>query len=371
MKLLGCCTRVRPQIPNYPLFRLDFKNVAFRLSYSRKMATGLMYVSSKPLDLHPNAPASIAMKNLMNETTRQLQMYDVIHNRMQTRPRGLALCLIDDFEKAKTQAAKLHSLPPQRKDSIDAENKAEAYDEALAEETPDTDSPELPPELQPVLQESGLPEPPEDESEIINDGYDVDFDALDLKNLPDYDPDMDPEKSFYTNDVINGWIMADQEECAKGAKIRLYETLDIPSDHPAGSYSEAHKESPMTRAFTPLPPSTLHQLIFPLTCSILTTSAQPPNLPNTLGKIGLRLLLYVTELRLYDNPRAVPTDQLLQTRRPFDSALACRTRIQRLVRRSCIEEEARRVRMAQERVGGSKGRIFPYQKSELENQIMQ
>ena len=121
--------------------------------------------------------------------------------------------------------------------------------------TPDTDGPELPPELQPVLQETGLPGPSEDLSGIVRYGSDVDRDALDLKNVPDFDPDQDGEAQFYINDAINAWIKADQEECAKGANPRLYKSLDISKDQSGGSNPKDHSEFLVTYAFPLFPPS--------------------------------------------------------------------------------------------------------------------
>ncbi len=257
MKLLRHCAGVPPHPSNFHLpFRLQVGSSHSHSQRSRNMVTGLLYVSSRPLDLHPNAPASLAVKKVMRETTRQLQLYDIIYYRSQTAPRGLALSLFDDLAKTRTQAAQLHPLPPQSRDSIDAELEAEAYHEPPVEETPD--GPDLPPELQPVLMPSGLPDPPDDESEIINDGYDFDFDGLDLKNLPDYDPYYDHEMDFFTDDAVNAWIKADQDECAKGAVLRLYESIDIPNDNPAPTYSEAHETFLATpRMFTALPLSFL------------------------------------------------------------------------------------------------------------------
>ena len=132
----------------------------------------------------------------MKETAGQLQTYDVIASSTQTRPRGIALSSIVNFANTQRQFAQLQPLPPQTRSSIDEENEAKAYDEPPAEETHDTDGPELPPELQLVLEEDGLPGPPEDLSDIIyddDDDSDLDFDASDLKNLPDFDPDQDWE----------------------------------------------------------------------------------------------------------------------------------------------------------------------------------
>ncbi len=150
-----------PLTPNYhPPSRLYRGN--FDLQCFRNIATGLIYVSSKPLDLPPDAPATKAINKLMKETTGQLQTYYVIYDRTQIRSRGLTLFLIVDFAHKKSQFAQLQPLPPQTRESVNSENKAEAYDEPPAEETPDTKSPELPPELQPVLQKSGLPGPSKD-----------------------------------------------------------------------------------------------------------------------------------------------------------------------------------------------------------------
>ncbi len=96
--------------PNYhPPSRLHRGN--FHPQCFRNMATGLIYVSSKPLDLHPNAPATKAIDKLMKEATGQLQTYDIIYNRTKTRPRGLALSLIVDFANTTVSTQKSSARP--------------------------------------------------------------------------------------------------------------------------------------------------------------------------------------------------------------------------------------------------------------------
>ena len=216
------------------------------------MATGLFFVSAKPLALHPSAPAVMAINNLLKGADRQLQMYDVLERHTQGRPPRLALSLIDDLTKVKKEGAhKLQSLPQQPKDSIDDEFETRGMSESPQEETSDNDGPELPPELQPVLQDDGFPLLPDDE-EAIWDGEEPgnDYDGFDLKNCPDFDPYQDYESEFYTNDIIDAWIKADEEECANGAKPRLYERMNIPNEAQC-IYSKDYDASPINRRCSP------------------------------------------------------------------------------------------------------------------------
>ena len=243
MKLLGCYNSVRSLALSYhPTSQFHHGN--FRRQSFRNMATGLIYVSSKPLDLHPNSPASKTVKKLMKEITGYLQTYDVIYDDKESRPRGLALSLIVDFASTERQLAHMQPFPAQTRESIDAENKSEAYDEPLVEDPPDLEEVELPPELQPVLMESGLPRLSGPVSDIKVYSPDFDPDALDYKNLPNFDPVEDGEAEFYTDDAITAWIKADQEECARGAKPRLYKSIDMTNDPSGGSNPTEHSEPP-------------------------------------------------------------------------------------------------------------------------------
>ena len=133
---------------------------------------------------------------------------------------------------------------------------------------------------------------------------------------------------------------------------------------------------PMNLLFSLLPSISLTLYILTLISlfsSILDPDPQTPNLPNSLSKIRQQFYPHVPGLRLYDIARGISTDPLLQTRRPLYSALAARTGIRRFLRRSsisCLEEEGSRVSMAQERMGGCKGRVFSCQSVGLDGQII-
>ncbi|KAL8784302.1 MAG: hypothetical protein Q9213_004060 [Squamulea squamosa] len=94
----------------------------------------------------------------------------------------------------------------------------------------EVDDYELPLELQPVLQEDDLPQLDDiDDKDIIWDtGEHTDWDSLDIKNSADLDPDQDPEREYYTNDV-RAWIRADEQQSLMGARPRLYERLNLPN----------------------------------------------------------------------------------------------------------------------------------------------
>ncbi|KAL9126198.1 MAG: hypothetical protein Q9217_004716 [Psora testacea] len=138
---------------------------------------------------------------------------------MQSRPPGLALFLISDLKMMKKEAA--HKL-----DSI--------MDKIMSDESPKEDTPgqvdsELPPELQPVLMDDDLPLLPDDENIFDDSNTHSDYNALDLKNTPDFDPNQDHEAGFYTDDV-DVWIKADKEGSIRGARPRLYEKLNISKE---------------------------------------------------------------------------------------------------------------------------------------------
>lgn len=129
------------------------------------MTSGLFFVSAKPLALHPGAPATLAIKDLLRVDNRQLQVYDVMQHHSQSGPPGLALSLIDDLATMKKQAAhKLQSLPQLPRDMMDDESGSKGSsmektgsDKPRKEDTPEEDGSELPPELQPVLMDDNLP----------------------------------------------------------------------------------------------------------------------------------------------------------------------------------------------------------------------
>ncbi|KAL8653409.1 MAG: hypothetical protein Q9226_003860 [Calogaya cf. arnoldii] len=94
----------------------------------------------------------------------------------------------------------------------------------------ETDDYQLPLELQPVPQDDGLP------NDELRDGWTIhndsgegsDWDALDIKNLPDWKPDQDPEQDLFTDDVY-AWVRRGEQETLCGTRPRLYTRLDIPN----------------------------------------------------------------------------------------------------------------------------------------------
>ena len=188
MKLLGRCTRIRCYYPRYHPSHYSCHPKFFCYS-SRRMATGLFFVSAKPLALHPNASATMAINNLLRGANRQLQIYDVMQRRTQSCPPSLALSLIDDLVKVKEEGAhSLQSLPQLPKDSIHDESETRGRSESPQEGTSDNDELELPPELQPILQDDGFTPLPDGEEATWDDSdTPPDYDALDLENTPDFD----------------------------------------------------------------------------------------------------------------------------------------------------------------------------------------
>jgi len=224
-----------------------FFGLLHRRSY-RAMGTGLFFVSAKPLALQPRAPASKAVSELVEGAGQQLQTYNVVEYTTRSRTPRLALSVIHDLANFKASALSLPPLQPQAKDPVNS-----VPNSPLAEAPDSDDGPGLPPELQPVLKESGLPPLPEglDLSVEDEDGEDLgettptDYDALDLKNMPDFDPDQDGEAEYFSDDVLDAWVMLD-EECSKGARPRLYESLDISNQTGATIYSKDYDPTPIT-----------------------------------------------------------------------------------------------------------------------------
>jgi len=185
-------------------------------------------VSAKPLALRPSALTTLAMKAHFKTKDWQLQLYDVMQYQWQGRPQGLALSLVDLYS-TKEQVADPPSLPPLPRDSVDTEQetpkrsaKANVPDENPEDNMPGKEA-ELPPELIPVLQDDDLPllEEGEDLETIVMDESDgsEDFDIYDVKNAPDFDPDQDYEREFFTCDV-DTWVKADQRRSCRGRKTK-------------------------------------------------------------------------------------------------------------------------------------------------------
>lgn len=257
------------------------------------MATGLLYVSAKPLALRPSALTTLAMKPHFKNKDWQLQPYDVMRYQWQGHPPGLALSLVD-LDSTKEKVADPPSLPPLPRNSVDTEQenqkrsaKATAPDENSEDNMPG-DEADLPPELIPVLQDDGLPllEEGEDLQAIVMDESDgsEDFDIYDIKHTPDFDPDQDYERKFFTYD-IDTWVKADQKEAVEGARPRIYEMLNVPKEPIIDMIRSDHYDaSPLTRESLPerSPCSTERQELRPITngFSFLNPGPIPFNLPN-------------------------------------------------------------------------------------------
>lgn len=212
----------------------------------RTLQTGLLIVSAKPIAIQPHAPAIKTLNELVNGANMQLKMYNAVEENTKNCVPRLALSVIHDLAKFRADALPLAFLPPQ------AKAPARPTPHSLLDpEFDDTDEQTLPPELQPVLQDDGIPplppgEDPWEEWDSREDEKDeIDYDALDLKNMPDFDPYQDHESKHYSIDVLNAWWTSDEDDCSKGARPRLYENLDISNKTSAGVYSNLIEPNPI------------------------------------------------------------------------------------------------------------------------------
>lgn len=201
--------------------------------------SGLLYVSARPFAVHAQSSVVSAIKHLVRGKQGKLRLYDVLQLESPAPLSGLALAFVNDLPTLKSKAASvLQALPQVLRDVItnDAAVRAnfaeaiKAREVAEKKELESSPGPFLPPELQPVLQESGLPQLPDDhdpDTLIWDDDDQSDFgDDGDVKNTEDFDPDQDPEAEFYTEHV-DAWMKADIEDCVRGAKPRLYSHLEV------------------------------------------------------------------------------------------------------------------------------------------------
>lgn len=213
----------------------------------RTIKTGIFFVSAKPIALQPRDSAVEALSELTKAANLQFQTYEILENATQKRIPRLTLSIVYDITKFKTLTLPLASLPPQAKDP----DRPPSRSPLDVEIDDDVEDPPLPPELQPVLQDDGFPPTPEGEDpwkdwdEWDDDDESTDYDALDLKNTPDFDPYQDHESKHYSIDVLDAWMKSDEEECSKGAQPRLYECLDISNETKAPIDSEDYGPEPI------------------------------------------------------------------------------------------------------------------------------
>ncbi len=188
------------------------------------------------MTVHVQSSAVSVIKHLVRGKQGKLRFYDVLQVESPAPLSGLALAFVNDLPTFKSKAASvLQALPQVPRDVITNDaavraNFAEAIKaREVAEQKELWNSPtrSLPPELRPVLQESDLPQLPDDydPDTLIWDDDDHGDDG-DFKNTDDFDPDQDPEAEFYTEHV-DAWMKADIEDCVRGANPRIYSHLEL------------------------------------------------------------------------------------------------------------------------------------------------
>ena len=87
----------------------------------------------------------------------------------------------------------------------------------------------------------------------VEEDDNVEYDALDLTIRSDFAPNQARDQAFCKDDIPSTWIESDEEECADGAKPRVYERLVIPNDIAAEIYSDNYGGSSMNGMPLPLP----------------------------------------------------------------------------------------------------------------------
>lgn len=210
------------------------------------MMTGLCFLPSKPLSIHPDAAATITTIEHLGRCSRGVSYYEMwrepdIHP--SKHPTGVVLALTHDFAQAKDQitAAKLPTLP-----AVDQQHWANLKT-FLNEDVWDDEPIDLPPELQPQAMDDGIrisSEPPSADA-MYSCVDDDDMDAADIKNMEDFDPDQDSDQDEYIENE-HGWIDADKVECLEGANLRLYEGFDVSKDTTGNSiYSDHYDSNPL------------------------------------------------------------------------------------------------------------------------------
>lgn len=176
--------------------------------------SGLLYVSARPFAVHAQSSAVSAIKYLVTAKQGKLRLYDALQLESPAPLSRLALAFVDDLTTFKSKATGvLQALPQVPRDVItngaavraDFAQAIKARKVAEKKELESAPGPFLPSELQPVLQESGLPQPPDVpvhlkpvlQDDGLPDGdpndalIDDDLDDNDSHDNDDYDPDQD------------------------------------------------------------------------------------------------------------------------------------------------------------------------------------
>lgn len=164
------------------------------------------------------ARAVKTLRTTLAQAGRRLQFYQKLEAGSQESPCLLALSVLGRGNEAEVRGfSSLPPLPPLHELSTE-----ECIER---EESPPLSAggAELPSDLQPELQDDGLPDQSSEndlESDEVDDSPEsedvLEFDALDLKNAPDFDPDQGADAEFYGKSVVNGWIRLDDQQCAQG-----------------------------------------------------------------------------------------------------------------------------------------------------------
>ena len=205
----------------------------------RRISTGLFFIPSKPLEVHPKHPATLATFNFVKGNGRELLLYETLQShRHGPAPTGVALALFSDFASVKQQLS-IGRLPPlpalsaRRWALEEAHYTRRCADEVAEDEINriESDGFELPPHLIPQQMDDGIIMSDDFEG-MVESNPDTDLedymDEVDYKNaLPDYDPDQDGEDYI---DNARSWIDADKKECLVGARTRIYQGFDVPKD---------------------------------------------------------------------------------------------------------------------------------------------
>ena len=192
----------------------------------------------------PAASSNTHDHDFLNMISHRLQKYHVLGSKTseESSPH-LALSYITSFSDTGIQDSQLQSLLSMRG--------TKSISIALTEdghgrETDDrmTIPPEmpLPPELQPVAQDDNLPwGNAEDFLEYEED--DTDYDAMDHKNMPDYDPDQESE-TYEDWNHAESWIVTNNHEVNEGqSRPRLYERMNISKVKTGVVYSKYYDDS--------------------------------------------------------------------------------------------------------------------------------
>ena len=214
------------------------------------MSTGLFFIPSKPLEVHPNHPASTGTYDFVKTHKRELLLYETSqsHRQIPPAPPGVALALFSDYASIKQRMAtvKLPAVPAVNAECCVLEEALYAQDcakDAAKDEINgiESESFELPP---PKRMDDDLTMSNNVEDAIHDDDNDYSFlDALDYQNaLPDYDPDQDSSEFYIDN--AHAWIEVDKKECIGGARGRLYEGFDVGKDTSENEYLQSEVWDP-------------------------------------------------------------------------------------------------------------------------------